>query len=98
MVEKGQGGSIVNISSISPKSVIDDKLHSAYCPSKASVHMLTRCMALELGPHNIRVNSVIPSLVWTDLTREAEGKPERVDQYQAFKQLHPLGKFLGIRN
>lgn len=58
MVEKGQGGTIVNISSISSKSVIDDKLHSAYCPSKAAVDMLTRCMALELGPHNVSYNHI----------------------------------------
>ncbi|CAG2207780.1 DCXR [Mytilus edulis] len=96
--KRGQGGSIVNISSISSKGVIDDKLHSAYCPSKAAVDMLTRCMALELGHHNIRVNSVNPSLVWTDLTREAWGKPERADQLQAFKQLHPLGKFIEIED
>ncbi|XP_052071437.1 L-xylulose reductase-like [Mytilus californianus] len=98
MVERGQGGSIVNISSISSKSVIDDKLHSAYCPSKAAVDMLTRCMALELGPHNIRVNSVNPSLVWTDLTREAWGKPEKADQLEVFRQLHPLGKFIEMED
>ena len=34
-----------------------------YCASKAAVDQLTRCMAVELGPHNIRVNAVLPSTV-----------------------------------
>jgi len=38
-----------------------------YCASKAAVDMLTKCMAVELGPHKIRVNSVNPTLVMTDM-------------------------------
>jgi len=38
-----------------------------YCASKASVDMLTKCMAVELGPHKIRVNSVNPTIVMTDM-------------------------------
>jgi enoyl-[acyl-carrier-protein] reductase (NADH) len=52
MVENGQGGSIVNISSAASTGALED--HSAYCPSKAAVDMLTKCMALELGPHKVR--------------------------------------------
>ena len=51
MVQNGQGGSIVNISSAASTGALED--HSAYCPSKAAVDMLTKCMALELGPHKV---------------------------------------------
>ncbi|KAL8593306.1 hypothetical protein ACOMHN_009959 [Nucella lapillus] len=58
MVEKGSGGSIVNLSSTA--SLIGIHGHAAYCPSKAAVDSLTRVMALELGPK--KPVSVIDSL------------------------------------
>ena len=39
--------------------------HTTYCASKGAVDQLTRMMALELGPHQIRVNSVNPTVVLT---------------------------------
>jgi 3-oxoacyl-[acyl-carrier protein] reductase len=59
------GGSIINISSISQSSPFFNSCH--YAMSKASLMMLTRCAALELGPHKIRVNSLIPGIVDTDI-------------------------------
>jgi len=41
-----------------------------YSTSKAALDMLTRCMAIELGEHNIRVNSIHPSLFWSDMSSE----------------------------
>ncbi|XP_063447165.1 L-xylulose reductase-like [Mytilus trossulus] len=49
MIERGEGGSIVNISSCGAHDALFD--HSTYCSSKAALDMLTKCMALELGPH-----------------------------------------------
>ena len=40
-----------------------------YCVAKAGVDMLTKQMALELAPHKIRVNSIAPGLIETDLNR-----------------------------
>jgi len=74
MVERGKGGAIVNVSS--QASVVGLKDHVAYCASKGGMDQLTRTMALELGPHNIRVNSVNPTVVLTELGKEAWGKPE----------------------
>jgi NAD(P)-dependent dehydrogenase (short-subunit alcohol dehydrogenase family) len=39
--------------------------------SKAAIDHLTRCLAVEWGPHNINVNAVAPTFVWTDGTRPA---------------------------
>jgi NAD(P)-dependent dehydrogenase (short-subunit alcohol dehydrogenase family) len=59
------GGSIINVSSISQSSPFSGSC--AYAMSKAAVMMLTRCAALELGPLGIRVNSLIPGIVETDI-------------------------------
>ena len=64
MMATGSGGSIVNISSIRGTHPLPGK--SAYSTSKAALEMLTRVMALELGPHGIRVNAVAPGTVATN--------------------------------
>lgn len=65
MVEAGQGGSIVNVSSIA--GTLPHPWMSPYCVSKAGLDMLTRCAAEELGEHEIRVNSVQPGVVKTPM-------------------------------
>ncbi|ODM93711.1 L-xylulose reductase [Orchesella cincta] len=83
MIARGNGGSIVNISSISgqrPEHGI-----AIYCCTKAAIDMLTKCMALELGPHKIRVNAVAPANVDTDLNQPGsygEEEKEKVEQNQ----------------
>lgn len=61
------GGKIINIASIS--GVRGAQNRSAYGASKAGVILLTKVMALELAPLNIRVNAVAPGPVLTDMTR-----------------------------
>lgn len=65
MVAAG-GGSIVNVASTS--ALAADPSRAAYCASKAGILGLTRAMALDLGPHGVRVNAVCPGLVRTPLT------------------------------
>ncbi|CAF1080294.1 unnamed protein product [Adineta ricciae] len=67
LIERKLPGSIVNVSSQASAAGLKD--HSIYCSSKAAVDGLTRVMALELGPHNIRVNSVQPTVVLTEMGR-----------------------------
>ncbi len=72
-MRKVGGGAIVNLASIS--SFIAQPHFWTYNASKAAIANLTRCMALDLAPDNIRVNAVAPGAVWTQivqrLTREA---------------------------
>jgi dihydroanticapsin dehydrogenase len=72
-MRKAGGGAVVNLSSIS--SFIAQPNFWTYNATKAAVANLTRCMALDLAPDNIRVNAVAPGAVWTQivqrLTREA---------------------------
>jgi NAD(P)-dependent dehydrogenase (short-subunit alcohol dehydrogenase family) len=62
MKEQG-GGAIVNMSSISAFIAQPDRW--TYNAAKGAVHTLTKCMALDLSPYNIRVNSVSPAWIWT---------------------------------
>lgn len=59
------GGSIVVMSSVS--SIRGYKAKTEYCVSKAAVDAFVRCMALELAPKHIRVNSVMPGEVLTPM-------------------------------
>jgi NAD(P)-dependent dehydrogenase (short-subunit alcohol dehydrogenase family) len=65
MVAGGRGGSIVSVSSISSlhPSVIGN---AAYGASKGGLNVLTKTAALELGPHDIRVNAVLPGGTLTE--------------------------------
>ncbi len=60
-VERGTRGSMVHLSSGAARSA--RRGASAYCGSKAALEMLVEVLALELGPHGIRVNAVAPGLV-----------------------------------
>lgn len=63
LVEQGQGGGIVNISSVGAKLMAAQT--AAYAASKAGIHALTCAMAAEVGPHGIRVNAICPGIVDT---------------------------------
>ncbi|XP_060563143.1 D-erythrulose reductase-like [Ruditapes philippinarum] len=68
MIKEGKPGSIVNVSSMSSINPLYGGI-MPYVISKAGLDAATRQFAYELGPHNIRVNSVNPSLVsGTDMT------------------------------
>lgn len=67
MVRQGQGGVIINTASMSGHIINIPQPVSHYCTSKAAVIHLTKGMAVELAPHNIRVNSVSPGYIRTEL-------------------------------
>ena len=61
------GGSIVNIGSMSGLIVNRPQWQPAYNASKAAVHHLTKSLAVEWAPYNIRVNAVAPGYVKTEM-------------------------------
>jgi NAD(P)-dependent dehydrogenase (short-subunit alcohol dehydrogenase family) len=83
-------GSVVNLSSVAATRPYANLL--AYCVSKAAVDALTRCAALDLAPHGVRVNAVNPGVVVTELHTVTHA----VADYPAFlersKTTHPLGR------
>ncbi len=88
MIERGNGGAIVNVSSqASTVGIVD---HAAYCASKGALDQLTRVMAVELGPHRIRVNSVNPTVTLTPMGEMAWSDPKK---RAAMLAKIPLGRF-----
>lgn len=83
-VAAGGGGAIVNLASTAAFSARPGAAH--YCASKAGLVMLTKCMAMEFGPHRIRVNAVAPGLI------EVEGDRVSPDYKRAFLPMIPYGR------
>lgn len=67
MVRQGQGGVIINTASMSGHIINIPQQVGHYCASKAAVIHLTKAMAVEFAPHKIRVNSVSPGYILTEL-------------------------------
>lgn len=67
MVHCGQGGSIINIASVLGARGISQL--PGYCASKGGIINLTRAMAVELAPYEIRVNAIAPGYIETDMNR-----------------------------
>lgn len=83
-MRKVGGGAIVNLGSIS--SFIAQPQFVTYNATKAAISNMTRCMALDLAPDNIRVNAVCPGMVWTQIV-EKLNREEGRDRAAADK--HP---------
>ena len=61
--------------------------------SKVALDMYTKCLALELAPAGVRVNSVNPGVVMTKIQERAGVPKEKLDDYvEKNKKLHPLGR------
>jgi NAD(P)-dependent dehydrogenase (short-subunit alcohol dehydrogenase family) len=69
MVAQGHGGAIVSMSSVN--ALVGIPGLAAYGASKGGINQLTRVMAVELAPHNIRVNAIGPGTILTELARKA---------------------------
>lgn len=88
MVAAGHGGAIVNMASTNGH--VGEKELAAYNASKAGVVLLTKTMAIELAPHNIRVNCVAPGFIRTELVDDAGVHESFVRDYL---QKIPLGRY-----
>jgi short-subunit dehydrogenase len=80
MVERGQGGQIVNTASAAAFAPAKDL--SAYASTKAAVLMLSECLRAELKPHDIGVTAVCPGFIATNITRTSQyvGRTEAEQQ------------------
>jgi NAD(P)-dependent dehydrogenase (short-subunit alcohol dehydrogenase family) len=83
-------GAVVNLSSVAGPRPYANLL--AYCVSKSAVSSYTRCAALDLAPHGVRVNALEPGVVVTELhtvTRAVADYPAFLERGQT---THPLGR------
>jgi NAD(P)-dependent dehydrogenase (short-subunit alcohol dehydrogenase family) len=86
-----KGGRIINMSSQAGFAALPTE--SVYCASKAAVSHLTKCLAVEWGPHNITVNAVAPTFISTPGTDETLADPAfRADVIERIAALHRIGK------
>lgn len=67
MLQEGSGGAIINLSS--QMGHVGAANRTVYCASKHALEGFTKALAVELAPQRIRVNSVAPTFIETDLTR-----------------------------
>ncbi|XP_073092228.1 carbonyl reductase [NADPH] 2 [Manis javanica] len=93
MISRGAPGSIVNVSSLVAHVSFPNL--AAYSSTKGAMTALTKAMALELGPHKIRVNSVNPTVVLTAMGQQVCSDPEVV---RKLKERHPLRKFAEVED
>ncbi len=84
MVERGRGA-IINISSGS--AVVGTPRRAAYAATKGAIDAATRSLAIELGPHGIRVNSVAPGVVDTEMWARNKAIPGVIEEIEAMTPL-----------
>ena len=100
MIAQGNGGRIINISSIHED--LPMPTNAPYCASKGGLRMLMRTIAVELAPHQITVNNIGPGAIYTPIDKDVEsdeklnsqilaeipmgrwGKPEEVAQLAVY--------------
>ena len=86
-----QRGNIVNISSQAGFAALPTE--SVYCMTKAGIAHLTKCLAIEWGKHNIRVNAVAPTFVHTPGTEHALSDEKfRAQVIENIAALHRIGE------
>ncbi|XP_055855039.1 3-oxoacyl-[acyl-carrier-protein] reductase FabG-like [Episyrphus balteatus] len=84
-------GNIVNVSSVAGIRSFVNAL--SYCVSKAALDQFTKCVALEMAPYNVRVNSVNPGVVVTEVHKRAGMDDEAYAKYlEHSKSTHALGR------
>ena len=86
-----KSGCIVNMSS--QAGFVALPTESVYCLTKAAIAHLTKCLAVEWGKYNIRVNAVAPTFIFTPGTEEALADPAfRADTIERIAALHRIGE------
>jgi 3-oxoacyl-[acyl-carrier protein] reductase len=87
IIERGRAGCIVNMASTNAFGGEENFAH--YNASKAGVLLLTKTMAVELGPQGVRVNCICPGFIDTPLNRHLAGE-EEMATYE--RERIPLGR------
>ena len=86
MVAQQRAGSIITTASMSGHIINDPQKVGHYCASKAAVIHLTKAMAIDFAPHSIRVNSVSPGYILTELVEPL------TEYHPLWEQKIPLGR------
>lgn len=90
LIQAGKTGSLINISS--QMGHIGGIERAVYCASKHAVEGFTKAMAIEFGPHGIRVNTICPTFIQTPLTAPTLENPQMLAKIKDKIKLGRLGK------
>ncbi|XP_029173805.1 uncharacterized protein LOC114942575 [Nylanderia fulva] len=90
-------GNIINVSSVAGLRGFPNFL--PYCMSKATVDHFTRCAALDLGKKQVRVNSVNPGVIKTDLYNNSGMSKEEIEKFfKYFEEKNPLERLGDVKD
>lgn len=90
-MRNGGGGSIINLSSVA--GLVGMATCSAYGAAKGGVRIMSKTVAVEGAPHNIRCNSVHPGVIWTNMQAQATGVGvTQIDAARVPRERVPLGR------
>jgi NAD(P)-dependent dehydrogenase (short-subunit alcohol dehydrogenase family) len=90
-MRRAGAGSIINMASV--LGINGARNRASYAASKGAVVLLTKCMAMDHGPENIRVNAICPSFIETDLTAAVIGlAPDPGSARRERTAAHPIGR------
>jgi glucose 1-dehydrogenase/3-oxoacyl-[acyl-carrier protein] reductase len=99
MIRQGEGGKVVNLSSVHGFAAVPN--HAHYEASKGGINMLTKACAIELAPHNIQVNAIAPGAIEVEryagfpgYDREDTGKRIPAGRVGFPSDIGPLAAFL----
>ncbi len=85
-------GSVINTAS--PGALVGLRGISAYCASKGAVPALTRSIAIDYAPYNIRANFLCPGVILTEMTEKIiQSKPNPDEFREWYRTARPLGRF-----
>ena len=90
LILEGKKGSLINISS--QMGLVGGQERAVYCASKHAVEGFTKAMAIEFGNHNIRVNTICPTFILTDMTRKTFEVPEKRKWIEEKIKIGRIGK------
>lgn len=90
MIKQGNGGRIINVTSIG--AVQSNATQTHYCAAKAGQEVLSKGMAIELAEYSITVNNLAPGTILTDINQDFFSVPGNLERYQHKIPLRRLGK------
>jgi L-rhamnose 1-dehydrogenase len=90
MVKQGDGGSIIAMSSIS--ALVGGEYQTHYTPTKAGLHSLMQSVAIALGKHKIRCNSLFPGTILTDINKDDLADTKKREYMESRIPLGRLGQ------
>lgn len=94
MIARGVPGSIIHISS--QMGHVGGQERAVYCASKHGVEGLTKAMAIEFGPHQVRINTICPTFILTELTQSTFDRPDKRAWIEEKIKLGRVGKIEDI--